>query len=295
MIGDRPILDLRGQRALPRLSLPWLSDPPSVRNRRAQHLLARLLAFYKRRLFEVTPSGEVAGIFHEPIPAILCTLADVKAHLAAGLPGCSLCGHVLQPGVPLRDAQGRRTACPACGGYVERKSIDVYESGGPTRAKPGRQWLTRQPLPWASSPHVILRQWERPIHLCEVSPIEWPPGTGYLTYSWPLLIEGEEAIFNGLADLWRQRRPLCERCQSHGLRGCRHVWRRGLLPSKRELSEEVMKLKHRLRAEVDASTSQRLQSVGRREVLAAPGPDGCYCFTGCAPCSFCCPRQDQPA
>ncbi len=269
MMEGHPILDLRGQRALPRLSLSWLSESPEQRAHRARSLLARLFAFYKRRLFEVTPSGEVSEVTHEPIPVILCTLADVEAHMAAGLPACSLCELVLPPGVPLRDDQGRCTACPACGGRIERRSIRVYEAIGPTDAKPGRQWLTRQPLPWMSSPYVIGRQWERPLHLCEVSPVEWPPGLGYLTYSWPLLIEGDEKIFDGLANVWRQRRPLCVRCKGHGLRGCRHVWRRGLLTAPDpQLTAEIAKLKQRLiRTEVDTNTGRLLRSVGLREEL----------------------------
>lgn len=260
-----PVLDLRGRGFLPRLLLPWLHAPADEYVQRAKGLYARQLAIYGRRLFNVGPAGDVSLVDPGPITTVLCTLADLLAHLAAGTPGCSLCNLTLPLIVPLQDGLGRRAACPSCGGYIEQKRIGVYESGGPTGAKPGRQWITRQPLPWESSGYVRFRQWERPLYLCEVSPVKWSMESGYLTYMWPLRIEGEEAIFDGLAQLWRGRRPLCARCKAHGLRGCRHVWRRGLLPPHRPAS------------------------------AAEPGPDGCYCFTGCAPCSFCCPRQEEAA
>ena len=168
---------------MPKLHVDWLSDPESVRNRRASQFWAACMADSGQRLFLFDVElGVLYEEFHpEPI-AIRVTMAQV-----------------------LRVARD--------GG--------VYESGGPTAAKPGRQWLTRQPYPWRSNPYVKYREWERPIRLCEVSPVEWPPSIpGYITYAWTLHIIGDAEIIAALGWLWKAR-P--RRCVKHGRRlprGC---------------------------------------------------------------------------
>lgn len=300
MTEQRPILDLRGRRALPRLAMDsYLREAPAVQARRAQHFWAAQLAESGGRLWEVTPGGEVAEVYHQPRPIVLCTFEDVIAHMLRGTPSCLSCRAGVSP-------DRTELTCHWCGGsirQVDHRRLGVYESGGPTGARPGRQWLTRHPEPWLSNPYIRHRQWERPIRLCEVSPVDWPPGWGYITASWELRIEGDERVIAELGPLWRSLWPQCERCNKNALY-CRHNRRRGLLPPRsvhyeqpapgdprtgRRISDEVTLLKKRLRAEADASTGQRLRSVGSREELA---PDGCYCFTGCAPCDFCCPRSD---
>lgn len=174
------IIDCRG-RPLPKLAIDWLDDAPPAFHRRASYFWAEALEAHGSRLFIYDADrGEVYEEFHRPPPVLRCTAAQLAA------------------------------ACRRGGG-----NLGVYECSSPTGAKPGRQYLSREPYPWNSNPYVRLREWERPLFLIEVSPIEWPPGLGYINYAWRVEVIGDEEVIAALAWTWRQR-P--RRCAKHGRR-----------------------------------------------------------------------------
>jgi len=175
------VIDCRG-RALPKLSIDWLDDAPPAFNRRASYFWAEALEAYGReRLFVYDAErSEVYEEFHKTPPVLRYTAAQLVA-------------------------ASRRN-----GGR-----LGVYECSSPTGAKPGRQYLTRHPYPWESNPYVIMRGWERPLFLVEVSPVEWPSGMGWINYAWRIEVIGDEEVIAALGWAWR---PRPRRCAKHGRR-----------------------------------------------------------------------------
>jgi len=222
------VLDMRRKGFLPRLSVAPVLRSSAIdaeTNRLRQKFWA---SQQDTPTWEVDQAGVVSAVPAPAVPEVLCTMADVLQHATRGVRVCEVCGW----GVP--EIMVWNEPCPHCLRPMyhrpRREPLGVYESGGPTCAKPGRQWLTRAPLPWESNPYIRYRQWERPIYLCEVSPVEWPPGWGYITARWKLRIEGDAEVFAALGEFWRGRPERCARCKARGM-NCPHTLRRRrLLP-----------------------------------------------------------------
>ncbi len=187
-MSEAEVIDCRG-RALPKLSIDWLNDAPAAFQRRASYFWAEALESHSEGrsgtgkclfLFDAERK-EVYEEFHQTPPVLRCTATQLEA-LASRF-------------------DGRR--------------IGVYEGGGPTGAKPGRQFFSRHPYPWDSNPYIKAQGWERPMFLVEVSPVEWPPGMGYINYAWRIEVIGDDEVIAAMGWTW-QPRP--RRCAKHGRR-----------------------------------------------------------------------------
>lgn len=113
---------------------------------------------------------------------------------------------------------------------LEALDLAVQTFHRPSNARPGRYWLTGEPLPWDGiawlrGRYNRLHRRPQPMFLVVVSPLLGDHG--YLNWFWRVELAGDAEVILALGWLWAPRRLRCRRHGRVSCRSCAWAERRG--------------------------------------------------------------------